>query len=91
VFAATLADEDDRPFRRDLTCITAGMVVGGGLGALLGVLARPAALLLTAAGALAGGIVGRWISFHVSSDEWDPPPVHRSWVGANSPDDDWDG
>jgi hypothetical protein len=82
-------DEDDRPLRRDATSIAAGMVVGGGMGALAGIVARPAALLLALAGVLVGGVVGGWIGSRLSTDEWDPSSSRRSYVGANSPDDDF--
>src|SRR5262245_58047970 len=81
--------EDDRPRRRDRACILAGLVTGAGLGAVLaGSFARPSVVLFTVMGTVVGGIAGRLIAFRVSSDEWDPPPPRRPYVGAQAPDDD---
>ncbi len=81
-------DEDERGRRRDLACVASGLTAGAGLGWLAGAFAWPAGLLFAIGGALAGGTVGRWAAYHISADEWDPPPSHRPYVGANSPDDD---
>jgi hypothetical protein len=80
--------EDDRPRRRDRACVAVGLMAGAGLGALAGIFARPSLLLLTAVGTIVGGITGRLIAPHVSSDEWDPPTPWQPFVGASSPDDD---
>jgi hypothetical protein len=83
--------EEARGRRRDLSCVASGVSTGVGLGWLAGVIAWPVGLGMaigSAVGALAGGTFGRWAAYHLSADEWDPPPSHRPYVGANSPDDD---
>ena len=81
-------DEDDRGRQRDLSCVAAGLTAGAGLGWLAGAFAWPAGFFFAVGGALAAGTIGRWIAYHLSAEEWDPPPSHRPYVGANSPDDD---
>jgi hypothetical protein len=79
-------DEDERARRRDLACIAAGVTAGGGAGLLASAALGPSGLLF-AIGALAGGILGRLFASRISAEEWDPPPTHHAFVGANSPDD----
>jgi len=86
--------EDDRPRRRELTCLASGSVTG----ALLGMLAanlipsgRNAAIAIgavIAVGAILGGFASALIAPHLSLEEWNPQLHQHSYVGTNSPDDD---
>jgi hypothetical protein len=77
--------EDDRPRRRELTCLASGTFTG----ALLGMVA---ASLVPASwgilGAVAGGLASALIAPRLSLEEWDPQLHQHSYVGTNSPDDD---
>lgn len=86
LFGAT--DTDDRIGRRDRACVAGGFGGGAGLGALVGALAPPVAVALIGIGALVGAVAGRLIASRIPADEWDPTWEHRSYVGANTPDDD---
>jgi len=85
--------EDDRPRRRELTCLATGSVTGA-LGALLGTLAGnlvPGSWgvpLAVGAGALLGGLISALIAPRLSLEEWNPQLHQHSYVGTNSPDDD---
>ena len=68
--------------------MASGFGIGAGLGALAAALAPPVAVALVGIGALGGAIAGRVIASRVSADDWDPTGGQRSYVGANSPDDD---
>ena len=80
--------EDDRALRRDLTCVTTGLLAGGTLGVVAAAFVPMAGIALTVAGALIGGYIGKTIALRISVDDWDPPVNRRPYVGANSPDDD---
>jgi uncharacterized protein YcfJ len=80
--------EDIRARRRDLTCAAAGLLTGGGVGALAGVFFPAGVVILTLAGAVIGGAAGRAVARRISADDWDPPFNRRAHVGASSPDDD---
>jgi hypothetical protein len=83
--------EDDRPRRRELTCLTTGALAGALLGTLAGNLAalsRGVFIASGAVGALLGAIVSALIAPHLSIEEWNPQLHHHSYVGTNSPDDD---
>ena len=83
--------EDDRPRRRELTCLATGSLAGALLGALAGnllLLNRGVFLALGAIGALLGGVASALIAPHLSIEEWNPQLHHHSYVGTNSPDDD---
>ena len=81
--------EDDRPRRRDQTCLTTGLLGGAALGLFAGVLGGPGGMiLLTAIGVLAGGVIGKLVAGRISVDDWDPPLNRRPYVGTRAPDDD---
>jgi hypothetical protein len=79
--------EDDRRRRRDLTCLGAGLLIGGGLGALAGAVLPVGGVILMMVGAVAGGGTSQVVAVRISADEWDPPINRRPYVGANSPDE----
>jgi hypothetical protein len=85
--------EDDRPRRRELTCLATGSLTGA-LAALLGALAGnlvPSSWgvpLAVVAGAILGVLVSALIAPHLSLEEWNPQLHQHSYVGTNSPDDD---
>jgi uncharacterized protein YcfJ len=80
--------EDDRPRRREVTCLATGLLAGALLGALAGNIVPTSWGVLIAIGAIAGGFVGGLIAPHLSLDEWNPQLHQHSYVGTNSPDDD---
>jgi hypothetical protein len=84
--------DDDRPRRRELTCLTSGSAIGAALGALAVHLVPTSPSVLVAIGAAIGAIVGGLASAlvapHLSLEDWNPPLHHHSYVGTNSPDDD---
>jgi hypothetical protein len=71
--------EDDRPRRRELTCLASGTFTG----ALLGMVA--ASLVPASWGILGASAL---IAPRLSLEEWDPQLHQHSYVGTNSPDDD---
>ena len=81
--------EDDRPRRRELTCLASGSVTGALVGMLAGTLVPASGGLfisIGAIGAVLGGFTNALIAPHLSLEEWDPQ-LHHSYVGTNSPDD----
>ena len=84
--------EDDRPRRRELTCLATGSLTGTALGTLAGYLAASSGFLIpitAGAGAILGGLASALIAPHLSLEDWDPQQLHQhSYVGTNSPDDD---
>jgi len=84
--------EDDRPRRRELTCLATGSVTGALLGTLAGSVGPSSGALLVAigagAGATLGGFASALIAPHLSLEEWNPQLHQHSYVGTNSPDDD---
>jgi uncharacterized protein YcfJ len=80
--------EDDRPRRREFTCLAGGSLIGAVLGTLAVSLVPTNPSALIAAGAIVGGFAGRLIAPHLSIEEWNPQLHHHSYVGTNSPDDD---
>ena len=83
--------EDDRPRRRELTCLASGLVTGALLGMLAGSLVPTGGgnlIALGAAGAILGGFISALIAPHLSLEEWNPQLHQHSYVGTNSPDDD---
>ena len=80
--------EDDRPRRRDRTCLLAGLLTGATVGALAGASAPSSIVALGLVGIMVGGLAGKVIASHISADEWDPPFHRRPHVGTSSPDDD---
>jgi hypothetical protein len=81
-------DEDSRVRRRNRACVGTGLALGTAVGAIAGLLAPSGGFVLTLIGASGGVLAGRLIASHISVEEWDPPPNHQSYVGANTPDDD---
>jgi hypothetical protein len=85
--------EDDRPRRRELSCLATGSLTGA-LGALWGALAGNlissswGVPLAVGAGAMLGGLASALIAPHLSLEEWNPQLHQHSYVGTNSPDDD---
>ena len=65
--------EDDRPRRRELTCLASGSLIGA---------------VLIAVGTVIGGLTSARIAPHLSLEEWNPQLHQHSYVGTNSPDDD---
>jgi len=88
--------EDDRPWRRELTCLASGTVTGALLGTFAGNLVSTGggagAVLAIGAGAVIGAVLGgvasALIAPHLSLEEWNPQLHQHSYVGTNSPDDD---
>jgi len=80
--------EDDRPRRRELTCLASGSLIGALLGILAGNLAPLGRGVLIAVGAVIGGLASALIAPHLSLEEWNPQLHQHSYVGTNSPDDD---
>jgi hypothetical protein len=82
--------EDDRPRRRELTCLATGSLGGALLGTLAGSISPSSGALLIAigAGATLGGLASALIAPHLSLEEWNPQLHQHSYVGTNSPDDD---
>jgi len=80
--------EDDRPRRRELTCLATGALSGALLGTLAGNLVPSGRGVLIAIGALVGGFASALIAPHLSLEEWNPQLHQHSYVGTNSPDDD---
>ena len=80
--------EDDRPRRRELTCLASGSLTGALLGTLIGNLVPTSRGVLIAISASVGAFAGALIASHLSLDEWNPQLHHHSYVGTNSPDDD---
>jgi hypothetical protein len=80
--------EDDRPRRRDLTCITTGLAAGAGLGVLVGAFVATGGMILAVIGALVGAVGSKRIARHISADDWDPRVNRRSYVGTRCPDAD---
>ena len=85
---STHALEDDRPRRRELTCLAAGSLTGALLGTFAGNLVPMGRGVLIAIGAIVGGFASALIAPHLSLEEWNPQLHHHSYVGTNSPDDD---
>ena len=85
---STHALEDDRPRRRELTCLASGALTGGLVGILAGNLVPMSRGVLMAIGALVGGFASALIAPHLSLEEWNPQLHQHSYVGTNSPDDD---
>ena len=79
--------EDDRPRRRELTCLATGALSGALLGTLAGNLVPSGRGVLIAIGALVGGFASALIAPHLSLEEWNPQLHQHSYVGTNSPDD----
>jgi hypothetical protein len=83
--------EDDRPRRRELTCLASGALAGGVLGTLAGDLVQAgqgALIVIGTVGVLLGGLVSALIAPHLSLEDWDPQLRRHSYVGTKSPDDD---
>ena len=80
--------EDDRPRRRELTCLASGSLIGALLGTLAGNLAPLGRGVLIAVGTVIGGLTSALIAPHLSLEEWNPQLHQHSYVGTNSPDDD---
>ena len=80
--------EDDRPRRRELTCLATGWLAGALLGTFAGNLVPTNRGVLIAIGALVGGLASALIAPHLSLEEWNPQLHQHSYVGTNSPDDD---
>ena len=86
--------EDDRPRRRELTCLASGSVAGALLGMLAATLipvGRGTVIAIgavIAVGAILGGFASALIAPHLSLEEWSPQLHQHSYVGTNSPDDD---
>lgn len=80
--------EDDRPRRRELTCLASGFLTGAVLGTLAGNLVPTGRGVLIAIGAIVGGFASALIAPHLSLDEWNPQLHRHSYVGTNTPDDD---
>jgi hypothetical protein len=80
--------EDDRPRRRQFTCLAAGSLAGALLGTLAGNLAPLSRGVLMAMGIIVGGLASALIAPHLSLEEWNPQLHQHSYVGTNSPDDD---
>ena len=80
--------EDDRPRRRELTCLATGSLAGALLGTLAGNLFPLSRGVLIAIGAIVGGFASAVIAPHLSLEEWNPQLHQHSYVGTNSPDDD---
>jgi len=80
--------EDDRPRRRELTCLATGSLAGALLGNLAGNLAPLSRGVFIAIGTIAGGVASALIAPHLSLEEWNPQLHQHSYVGTNSPDDD---
>ena len=83
--------EDDRPRRRELTCLATGSLAGTLLGTLAGYVAASSGFLIpitAGAGAIVGAFASAVIAPHLSLDDWDPQLNQHSYVGTNSPDDD---
>jgi hypothetical protein len=83
--------EDDRPRRRELTCLATGSLGGALVGTLAGNLAGvgPGVFIaIGAIGAILGGTASAMIAPHLSLEEWNPQLHQHSYVGTNSPDDD---
>ena len=80
--------DDDRPRRRNLTCVATGLLGGAGLGAVAATFV-PGGTVLIGAVAVAGAVVSRAIASRISAEDWDPDPraSRRSYVGTRSPDD----
>lgn len=80
--------KDDRPRRRELTCLASGSLAGVVLGMLAGNLVPTSRGILIAIGASVGVFAGALIAPHVSLEEWNPELHQHAYVGTNSPDDD---
>lgn len=83
--------EDDRPGRRQLTCLATGSLTGALLGTLAGyfVLGSQGVLIaIVALGAVLGGLASALVAPHLSLEEWNPQQHQHSYVGTSSPDDD---
>ncbi len=80
--------EDDRPRRRQFTCLAGGALTGTVLGTLAGNLVPTNRGVLIAIGAVVGGFISALIAPHLSLEEWNPQLHHHSYVGTSSPDDD---
>lgn len=80
--------EDDRPRRRELTCVATGALAGALLGAVAGNLAPLGRGALIAGAAMLGGFASALVAPHLSLEEWNPQLHQHSYVGTNSPDDD---
>ena len=83
-----LEPEDDRPRRRELTCLASGSLTGALLGTLAGNLFPTSRGVVIAIGAIVGGFASALIAPHLSLEEWNPQIRHHSYVGTYSPDDD---
>lgn len=80
--------EDDRPRRREFTCLASGSVTGALLGGLAGSFVPTNRGVLIAIGAIVGAFASALVAPHLSLDEWNPQLHQHSYVGTNSPDDD---
>lgn len=80
--------EDDRPRRRELTCLASGSLAGALLATLAGNLVPTSRGVLIAIGAIVGAFVSALVAPHLSLEEWNPQLHQHSYVGTNSPDDD---
>lgn len=80
--------EDDRPRRRELTCLATGSLTGALLGTFAANLVPASRGILIAIGAMVGGLASMLIAPHLSLEEWNPQLHQHSYVGTNSPDDD---
>jgi len=81
--------EDDRPRRREITCLASGSLTGALLGALAGNLVPTSRAVLMAIGAIAGGVASALIAPRLGLEEWNPQLHHHPYVGTHSPDDDF--
>jgi uncharacterized protein YcfJ len=80
--------EDDRPRRRELTCLATGSLTGALFGTLAGNLVPSGRGLLIVIGTIVGGLASVLVAPHLSLEEWNPQLHQHSYVGTNSPDDD---
>ena len=80
--------EDDRPRRRELTCLASGSLTGALFGLLAGNLLPTSRGALIVIGAILGGFASALLAPHLSLEEWNPQLHQHSYVGTNSPDDD---
>lgn len=83
--------EDDRPRRREQTCLASGSLAGALVGTLAGTLVPTSpgvVIAIGAVGAILGAFAGALIAPHLSLEEWNPQLHQHSYVGTNSPDDD---
>jgi hypothetical protein len=77
--------EDDRPRRKNLTCATTGVLMGGTLGLLAG------GIVVAGVGALVGAVASRMLARRISVEEMDPRANPHPYVGTRAADADFAG